>query len=159
MSAIHIDLEPWKKKHPRMSKWHPEWFVDYNKEGFYKSQTKHTYSWTATWILVLQRDKSICRVCGSNGKGQEILDKDGDERRCGIEVQHIIPRSQGGADHPANLITLCRECHLLTYKNNYEGIPGITFEVKPIEQVLFDPDKGEISDKKRTVKVIAYPIE
>jgi 5-methylcytosine-specific restriction endonuclease McrA len=28
-----------------------------------------------------------------------------------LEVHHIVPRSKGGTDDPANLITLCQRCH------------------------------------------------
>ena len=28
-----------------------------------------------------------------------------------LEVHHIILRSEGGSDHPLNLMTLCKRCH------------------------------------------------
>lgn len=35
--------------------------------------------------------------------------------RCGamdrLQVDHIVPRSLGGPDHPSNLRTLCASCH------------------------------------------------
>ncbi len=45
--------------------------------------------------------------------------------RGNCEVQHIIPKKDEGSNHPLNLITLCRKCHLSTFKTSYGGIPGI----------------------------------
>ena len=28
-----------------------------------------------------------------------------------LAAHHVIPRGEGGADHPANLVTLCAGCH------------------------------------------------
>jgi 5-methylcytosine-specific restriction endonuclease McrA len=28
-----------------------------------------------------------------------------------LAAHHIIPRREGGADHPSNLVTLCASCH------------------------------------------------
>lgn len=49
-----------------------------------------------------------------------LLDRDG--WRCrnplcrsprGLEIDHVVPRSQGGPDEEANLVTLCSRCHAL----------------------------------------------
>jgi len=37
-----------------------------------------------------------------------------------LEVHHIIPRRLGGADHPANLITLCHEHHRIQGAHHYD---------------------------------------
>lgn len=51
---------------------------------------------------VVLRDNCKCRVCGkSNTK---------------LEVHHIVPKRSGGTDNVNNLITLCRECHIKTFK-------------------------------------------
>ncbi|ACX51981.1 HNH endonuclease [Ammonifex degensii KC4] len=47
------------------------------------------------------REKALCRdgtcvLCGS---------------RKDLQVHHLVPRSKGGTDTPANLVVLCRECH------------------------------------------------
>jgi 5-methylcytosine-specific restriction endonuclease McrA len=44
----------------------------------------------------LKRDGMRCQFCG---------------RREHLQVHHIEFRSQGGADDPDNLITLCSDCH------------------------------------------------
>lgn len=42
----------------------------------------------------------------------------------GFEFQHILPRSQGGTDHPRNLAVLCRRCHVWTFRHGYRGVPN-----------------------------------
>lgn len=48
---------------------------------------------------ILKRDKHICQACGKR------------KHRMNLEVHHIIPRAQGGSNHPCNLVTLCLQCH------------------------------------------------
>jgi len=112
------DLERWKERHPRMSSGAgAHFFVDFLEGGSKKIATSRgcgIYSWTACRDLVGQRDQWKCRICGEAGD----------------EVHHILPRKDGGSDHPENLITLCRKHHLQTFKRKYKGLPGI-------------PDKGQ----------------
>ena len=54
--------------------------------------------WREIRQKVLQRDNRICQVCGKEYSGQ---------------VHHILPRSQGGTNDLANLITLCGKCHMV----------------------------------------------
>jgi 5-methylcytosine-specific restriction endonuclease McrA len=53
----------------------------------------------------LRRDRFTCQDCGRKGR-QVVAGK-----LRGLEVHHIIPRSEGGTDHPTNLKTVCHECH------------------------------------------------
>jgi hypothetical protein len=48
---------------------------------------------------ILQRDGFTCRYCEAK-PGSEFL-----------EVDHLIPRSLGGSDNPANLVTACVTCN------------------------------------------------
>lgn len=50
-------------------------------------------------LKILERDEYTCQWCLTNLSASKL------------EVHHIIPRSKGGNDHPANLITLCLACH------------------------------------------------
>lgn len=117
---IEIDLEAWKKKHPRASKWYPDWYVDFVVKGALKKDVTEPYSWTWCMNAVGSRDGWKCRICGGKGEAKTVYGHT-------IEVHHIIPKSKGGADHPLNLITLCNLCHQKTFLNNYEGLPGVTF--------------------------------
>jgi ATP-dependent DNA helicase RecQ len=55
--------------------------------------------------LVLRRDGFRCRQCGELCHRQDA------------DVHHLIPRSMGGSDDPANLITLCDGCHATHHPN------------------------------------------
>lgn len=52
-------------------------------------------AWRALSHAVVQRD-GACVECGSTRY---------------LAAHHVIPRAEGGADHPANLTTLCASCH------------------------------------------------
>lgn len=58
---------------------------DFDREGWEKIRSE-----------ILLRDHFRCQECGYYKH---------------LEVHHIIPRSEGGSDDPANLTTLCRKCH------------------------------------------------
>jgi hypothetical protein len=51
-------------------------------------------------MQILERDDYTCRVCGAQGNGVKL------------HVDHIIPRSYGGATEERNLRTLCEKCNL-----------------------------------------------
>ncbi len=49
---------------------------------------------------VMLRDQFTCQYCGSAPAHNEL------------NIDHVIPRSQGGADSWENLVTACRPCNL-----------------------------------------------
>ena len=49
------------------------------------------------------RDGYQCQCCG--------------KKNCRLEVHHLLPRSRGGSDKLANLITLCTDCHHLAHSS------------------------------------------
>jgi 5-methylcytosine-specific restriction endonuclease McrA len=58
--------------------------------------------WRKLRDAVVERDGHVCQDCGRTlGRLPKWY----------TEVHHIIPRVKGGGDHPANLKTLCVECH------------------------------------------------
>ena len=61
--------------------------------------------WRAIRAVVLARDSHRCRACGDECPQGEA------------DVHHLIPRAAGGADDPANLITLCDGCHAAHHPN------------------------------------------
>jgi hypothetical protein len=56
-------------------------------------------SWEEIKNRVRRRDSFICQNCGL------------EERDKSFHVHHIVPRSDGGIDHPDNLVLLCPSCH------------------------------------------------
>ena len=51
-------------------------------------------------FVIMRRDGYRCQICGRTAQDGVIL-----------EVDHKIPRSKGGTDHPSNLWTLCFDCN------------------------------------------------
>lgn len=45
------------------------------------------------------RDGGVCAYCGSDGAGEHM------------HLDHLTPRSLGGADEAANLVVCCRRCN------------------------------------------------
>jgi len=60
---------------------------------------------------ILERDGFHCVTCGSGGKSSRVI----------LEVDHIIPRSAGGSNHPNNLQTLCVVCHDIKHYGKWTG--------------------------------------
>ena len=52
-------------------------------------------AWNDVKLIVWMRARARCEVCGGRGR----------------DVDHIVPRGQGGADADTNLCLLCRPCH------------------------------------------------
>lgn len=105
---------------------------DYSEGG---SAEEVGLSWNTAKLIALERDVYKCRICG---KAPMLSDnKDGVDRlRVEVEVHHIIPRIAGGSDSTKNLITLCKECHIKTFKNNYMGVPTIAQRLDDRVEVL-----------------------
>ena len=49
---------------------------------------------------VYRRDGYRCALCDSTE---------------GLQIHHVVLRSQGGTDYPQNLITLCWKCHAVAH--------------------------------------------
>lgn len=47
-------------------------------------------------LFVLRRDDYRCHYCRNGGK---------------LTLDHVVPQSRGGADHPTNLVACCRSCN------------------------------------------------
>lgn len=62
---------------------------------------------------IYQRDGFVCALCGSQKY---------------IQIHHYILRSQGGGNHPMNLITLCADCHAMVHDLDTRNLPDITKE-------------------------------
>jgi 5-methylcytosine-specific restriction endonuclease McrA len=63
-----------------------------NEQSYYQSP-----AWRSLSALVVRRDR-LCVVLGCGSRHR-------------LAAHHLRPRTEGGPDHPANLITLCASCH------------------------------------------------
>lgn len=55
-------------------------------------------SWRRTRLAVIARDEGICQLCGCVVKSY-------------AQVDHIVPKAEGGSDAMSNLRLLCPSCH------------------------------------------------
>jgi len=54
---------------------------------------------------IIKKQGRYCQFCGLARKAHEKqFDSD-------LHVHHVIPRSEGGSDDPANLMVVCNRCH------------------------------------------------
>ena len=60
---------------------------------------------------VYERDGFRCALCDSTD---------------GLQIHHVKPRGEGGADHPMNLITLCWRCHAAAHGDTFYDPMGIS---------------------------------
>ena len=66
-----------------------------------RQQRGYGAAWDRLRKEILRRDNGICQACLRAGRVQ-----------IGREVHHLKPRAAGGSHDPANLETLCGDCHL-----------------------------------------------
>lgn len=59
---------------------------------------------------VYRRDGFRCALCDSQQ---------------GLQIHHVVPRSQGGTNDEANLITLCWKCHAVAHGTRLPEYRGI----------------------------------
>lgn len=58
---------------------------------------------------VYRRDGYRCALCDSTR---------------GLQIHHVIKRSQGGTNDPQNLITLCMYCHAVAHGTRFPECPA-----------------------------------
>ena len=64
------------------------------------TQRGYGWMWRKLRKQILRRDSYLCQECQKKG----VV-------KAGNVVDHIKPKAQGGSDDPANLQTLCTQCH------------------------------------------------
>lgn len=81
-------------------KFQPPWVAKEGGRGTSHQRGYGSKDWKATRRQVITRDGSICCMCG------EIVTEY-------HQIDHIIPKRDGGSDAIENLQLLCRPCHSL----------------------------------------------
>lgn len=54
-----------------------------------------------------------------------------------IQIHHIVKRSEGGSNHPHNLITLCADCHALAHGMDLRGLADVEMD-RPVDQAIVE---------------------
>lgn len=77
----------------------------------------------ATRVRIYARDEWRCVWC-TNEVERPLLPEDGILVSGGVILQasidHVVPRSRGGSNHPTNLITCCSRCNA---KRGHRSVP------------------------------------
>jgi 5-methylcytosine-specific restriction protein A len=80
--------------------------------------------WDKLRPYILARDDYLCQVCSKQ-----------DRTTPASEVDHIIPKADGGTDDEDNLQSICIDCHKAkTLQERTAGSPGCAVTGEPIDQ-------------------------
>lgn len=88
---VLVDVSGFCEKHRKQHGWYARGRSD--KRGY-------GGEWRKLREEVLDRDQGLCQECRRQGRITP-----------GTDVDHIVPKSQGGSDAMTNLQVLCRDCH------------------------------------------------
>jgi len=75
----------------------------YDRERGSAARRGYGARWRRLRLMILARHPLCADPYGIHAERGEIV--------AATEIDHIIPRSAGGTDDPANLQPLCRQCH------------------------------------------------
>jgi 5-methylcytosine-specific restriction protein A len=97
----------------RPAGWKPaeKWKRTPSNKGKTTTQRGYGWKWQQLREQILKRDSYLCKYCLEDGRVT-----------VGKEVDHKLPKSQGGTDSPDNLQTLCTIHHKAKTAN--EGRAG-----------------------------------
>lgn len=90
--------------------------------------------WRELRAIVLARDNHCCRGCGEPCRSADA------------DIHHLIPRSIGGEDDPANLITLCDGCHAARHPNLQGSLARRTIERWGLRLAKWLDRRGDLAD-------------
>lgn len=94
-----------------------------------------------TRAFVLDRNGFTCQMCGSVAGELHPYDR---ARKTRLHIGHIIDKSQGGTDDPANLRAICSVCN--------EGASNLTLERPSNLKLLAQVRRAKSSDQVELLK-------
>ncbi|TIS99169.1 RecQ family ATP-dependent DNA helicase [Mesorhizobium sp.] len=91
-------------------------------------------SWQEIRLQVLKRDDYRCVSCSTPVKSAQA------------DVHHLLPRSMGGTDELANLVTLCDGCHAVHHPNLAGGLARRVIERWAVRLARWLDTEGQVSE-------------
>lgn len=90
---------------------------------------------------IFERDRFICKYCGR------------DSSSVALEVDHVIPRCEGGTDDPDNLVTSCFDCNRGKGGRLLQSAPedGVDPEAMRLEVLAREQELHEIRARAEAV--------
>jgi 5-methylcytosine-specific restriction enzyme A len=87
--------------------------------------SRHKRGYGSEWVkardAILKRDSHLCQPCLANGRPTPAT-----------QVDHIVPKSNGGTDEPENLAAICTPCHSEKTQREAAEAQGRTY-TKPVQ--------------------------
>ena len=93
-----------------------------------------------TRAYVLDRNGFTCQMCGAVAGEPHPYDP---TRRTRLHIGHIVDKSLGGSDEPANLRAICSVCN--------EGAANITVPRPSLQRLLVDIRRATITDQREVL--------
>uniref|UniRef100_UPI00405749F2 HNH endonuclease n=1 Tax=Candidatus Electronema sp. TaxID=2698783 RepID=UPI00405749F2 len=94
-----------------------------------------------TRAFVLDRNGFTCQMCGAVAGEPHPYDQ---TRKTRLHIGHIVDKSQGGTDDPANLRALCSVCN--------EGTSNLTLERPSAQKLLIQVRRAKGGDQVELLK-------
>ncbi len=94
-----------------------------------------------TRAFVLDRNGFTCQMCGAVAGEPHPYDQ---ARKTRLHIGHIVDKSQGGTDDPANLRALCSVCN--------EGASNLTLERPSAQKLLIQVRRAKGGDQVELLK-------
>lgn len=94
-----------------------------------------------TRAFVLDRNGFTCQMCGAVAGEPHPYDQ---TRKTRLHIGHIVDKSQGGIDDPANLRALCSVCN--------EGASNLTLERPSAQKLLIQVRRAKGGDQVELLK-------
>ena len=105
------------------------------RPAFARDISKETRAW------VLERNGYTCQMCGA-GAGDDDLFHPG--RKIRLTLGHILDKSKGGKDEPANLRVICMNCN--------EGLQNTALPKPDLVHLLAQVRRSRIDDQQAVLK-------